>query len=73
MRELPKSTVTFLFTDIEGSTRLLHELGKRYAEVPAEVGSEFERGYAEGRRLTLDAAVLVALESSDGYVSRESG
>ena len=27
MTELPTGTVTFLFTDIEGSTRLLHELG----------------------------------------------
>src|ERR671935_1813164 len=27
MRQLPAGTVTFLFTDIEGSTRLLHELG----------------------------------------------
>src|SRR5919106_4513636 len=36
MRELPRGTVTFLFTDIEGSTRLLHELGDRYAEVLAE-------------------------------------
>ena len=25
--ELPTGTVTFLFTDIEGSTRLLRELG----------------------------------------------
>ena len=24
--DLPSGTVTFLFTDIEGSTRLLHEL-----------------------------------------------
>jgi len=32
-RELPSGTVTFLFTDVEGSTRLLHELGvDRYAE-----------------------------------------
>jgi predicted ATPase/class 3 adenylate cyclase len=30
-RELPTGTVTFLFTDIEGSTRLLEELGDRYA------------------------------------------
>ena len=36
MPELPSGTVTFLFTDIEGSTRLLHELGPRYAEVLAE-------------------------------------
>lgn len=33
MRGLPSGTVTFLFTDVEGSTRLLHELGpERYAE-----------------------------------------
>jgi class 3 adenylate cyclase len=27
MRDLPSGTVTFLFTDIEGSTKLLHQLG----------------------------------------------
>jgi class 3 adenylate cyclase len=33
----PSGTVTFLFTDVEGSTRLLHELGPvRYAEALAE-------------------------------------
>ena len=37
VRELPTGTVTLLFTDIEGSTRLLHELGpERYGEVLAE-------------------------------------
>jgi len=30
--DLPAGTVTFLFTDIEGSTRLLHELGDAYAD-----------------------------------------
>ena len=30
---LPSGTVTFLFTDIEGSTRLLQELGDRYRDV----------------------------------------
>jgi class 3 adenylate cyclase len=34
--DLPTGTVTFLFTDIEGSTRLLQELGDGYAEVLAE-------------------------------------
>src|ERR671919_1202706 len=35
--ELPSGTVTFLFTDVEGSTRLLHELGaESYAEALAE-------------------------------------
>jgi len=28
MRKLPTGTVTFLFTDIERSTRLIEELGK---------------------------------------------
>jgi predicted ATPase len=32
---LPTGTVTFLFTDVEGSTRLLHELGEAYASVLA--------------------------------------
>ncbi|MEO8246542.1 MAG: adenylate/guanylate cyclase domain-containing protein [Chloroflexota bacterium] len=36
MRELPRGTVTLLFTDIEGSTRLLHELGDGYAALLAE-------------------------------------
>jgi predicted ATPase len=36
MRELPRGTVTFLFTDIEGSTRLLHELGEGYAGALAQ-------------------------------------
>jgi class 3 adenylate cyclase len=36
MRQLPQGTVTFLFTDVEGSTRLLAEHGERYAELLAE-------------------------------------
>lgn len=35
--DLPSGTVTFLFTDVEGSTRLLHELGaEAYADELAE-------------------------------------
>jgi predicted ATPase/class 3 adenylate cyclase/Flp pilus assembly protein TadD len=33
---LPSGTVTFLFTDIEGSTRLLQELGDEYASLIAD-------------------------------------
>jgi class 3 adenylate cyclase len=33
MAQLPSGTVTFVFTDIEGSTALLKELGERYGEV----------------------------------------
>jgi class 3 adenylate cyclase len=35
-KSLPSGTVTFVFTDIEGSTRLLHELGNGYADALAE-------------------------------------
>ncbi|MGH3016956.1 MAG: ATP-binding protein [Gaiellaceae bacterium] len=37
MRDLPSGTVTFLFTDVEGSTRLLHDLGaEAYADALSE-------------------------------------
>jgi len=36
VRELPGGTVTFLFTDVEGSTKLLHELGDGYADALGE-------------------------------------
>jgi branched-chain amino acid transport system substrate-binding protein len=36
MVELPTGTVTFLFTDIEGSTQLVKQLGRRYETVLAD-------------------------------------
>lgn len=36
MVDLPQGTVTFLFTDVEGSTRLLRQLGDRYGAVLAD-------------------------------------
>jgi predicted ATPase/class 3 adenylate cyclase len=42
--DLPSGTVTFLFTDVEGSTRLLHELG---AEGYAEALGEHRRALRE--------------------------
>ncbi|MEO8953259.1 MAG: adenylate/guanylate cyclase domain-containing protein [Ktedonobacteraceae bacterium] len=36
MADLPTGTVTLLFTDMEGSTRLLRQLGERYANVLAD-------------------------------------
>ncbi|MEX2644630.1 MAG: adenylate/guanylate cyclase domain-containing protein [Gaiellaceae bacterium] len=44
-RDLPSGTVTFLFTDVEGSTKLLHELG----------AEEYARALAEHRRILRDA------------------
>ena len=45
MRELPTGTVTFLFTDIEGSTRLLQKLGDRYPAALAEHRREVRRAF----------------------------
>jgi class 3 adenylate cyclase len=42
--DLPSGTVTFLFTDVEGSTKLLHELG---AEAYAEALGEHRRLLSE--------------------------
>jgi class 3 adenylate cyclase len=74
MRALPTGTVTFVFTDIEGSTRLLRELGaEAYADALAEhrrllrevfdrhEGPEFEHGRESGRRLSLDEIVQLTL------------
>jgi class 3 adenylate cyclase/tetratricopeptide (TPR) repeat protein len=36
MTDLPTGTVTFVFTDIEGSTELLKSLGKRYGDALAD-------------------------------------
>lgn len=49
MPELPTGTVTFMFTDIEGSTRLLHELGiDRYRAVQDEHAVILRRAIATG-------------------------
>lgn len=52
MSDLPRGTVTFLFTDIEGSTRLLQHLGRdRYDEVLGVHRDVLEAAFAahEGR------------------------
>jgi predicted ATPase/class 3 adenylate cyclase len=46
LRELPSGTVSFLFTDIEGSTRLLGELGGAYADALAEHGRQLRAVFA---------------------------
>jgi class 3 adenylate cyclase len=45
--ELPSGTVTFLFTDIEGSTRLLKELRERYGDVRGEHDRIMRAAFAE--------------------------
>jgi predicted ATPase len=61
MPELPTGTVTFLFTDIEGSTRLLDELGEGYQDLLSE-HHQLLRGAFERHR-----GVEVTMQG-DGFV-----
>ena len=55
MPEFPAGTVTFLFTDMEGSTRLLSELGReRYGQVLAEHHRLLRAAFAEHRGIEVD-------------------
>ena len=54
MDELPTGTVTFLFTDIEGSTRLLEELGPSYVETLAEHHRIVRAAISEHRGIEVD-------------------
>ena len=56
MSVLPTGTVTFLFTDIEGSTRLLAELGNRYASVLAEHHRLMRESFATHGGVEVDTA-----------------
>ena len=60
--DLPTGTVTFLFTHVEGSTRLLRELGaEAYADALAEHRPESCAGLRMARTQDLIAAVAFAL------------
>jgi class 3 adenylate cyclase len=55
VRELPTGTVTFLFTDVEGSTRLLDEVGaERYADELAEHRRLLREIFARHRGVEVD-------------------
>jgi predicted ATPase/class 3 adenylate cyclase len=72
MAELPTGTVTFLFTDIEGSTKLLHELGEEYAEVLAEHRRILRAAFEEHSGVEVDTqgdAFFVAFERASDAVA----
>ena len=50
MPPLPSGTVTFVFTDIEGSTRLLQELGDAYAGVARDHRQIVREAFRRPRR-----------------------
>jgi predicted ATPase/class 3 adenylate cyclase len=69
-KDLPTGTVTFLFTDVEGSTRLLHELGaEAYAEALAEHRRVVREACAEQGGVEVDTqgdAFFVAFPTAPG-------
>jgi hypothetical protein len=76
LANLPTGTVTFLFSDIEGSTRLLDGLGPRYDEdaegLLLEVANLFERaGDASGEIVTVhEFGTLAAIRGDDATAVR---
>jgi predicted ATPase len=54
VHELPTGTVTLLFTDIAGSTRLLEELGEGYADALAEHRRLLRATFARHRGVEVD-------------------
>ena len=71
--ELPSGTVTFLFTDIEGSTRLLGELGsERYAQELAEHRRVLREAFERHEGVEVDTqsdAFFVAFPTAPGALS----
>ena len=69
-RDLPSGTVTFLFTDIEGSTKLLHELGEQaYAEALAEHRRVLRKAFTRHGGVEVDTqgdAFFVAFPTAPG-------
>ena len=54
MGDQPRGTVTFLFTDIEGSTDLVRKLGKRYVDTLAEHRQLVRAAFAEHEGWEID-------------------
>jgi DNA-binding NarL/FixJ family response regulator/class 3 adenylate cyclase len=52
---LPQGNITFLFTDIEGSTLLLRQLGDEYGRVLGEHRSSLRAAIADGGGIEVDA------------------
>jgi WD40 repeat protein/class 3 adenylate cyclase len=72
MKELPAGTVTFLFTDIEGSTRLLHELGDAYAGVLADHRRLLREAFVRHKGIEVDTqgdSFFVAFADPRGAVA----
>jgi predicted ATPase/class 3 adenylate cyclase len=72
MAELPTGTVTLLFTDIEGSTRLLQRAGEAYADLLARHRALLEEAFTRHRGVVVDSegdAFFVAFASAKDAVA----
>src|SRR5919108_1048637 len=72
MAELPTGTVTFLFTDIEGSTRLLEEHGERYAGLLEEHRRVLREAFGRHGGVEVDTqgdAFFVAFSTASGALA----
>src|SRR5215211_5667540 len=73
MPSLPTGTVTLVFTDIEGSTRLLEELGaERYAEALAEHRRALREAFARRGGVEVDTqgdAFFYAFPAADAALA----
>ncbi len=73
MPNLPTGTVTLLFTDIEGSTRLLQRLGDRYSDVLAECRHVLRSVFQEWNGFEVDtqgdAFFVVFARASDAVLA----
>src|SRR5712691_470135 len=54
VRDLPTGVVTLLFTDVEGSTRLLHELGDAYGSALQEHRRRLRAAFADHEGVEVD-------------------
>ena len=54
VRDLPTGVVTLLFTDVEGSTRLLHELGDDYGAALHEHRRRLRAAFADQEGVEVD-------------------
>lgn len=70
---LPTGVVTFLFTDVESSTRLLHELGDGYGEALQEHRRRLRGAFAEHEGVEVDtqgdAFFVVFARASDAVAA----
>ena len=72
VRDLPTGVVTLLFTDVEGSTRLLHELGDEYATALQEHRRRLRAAFADHEGVEVDTqgdAFFVAFARASNAVA----